>query len=186
MLLLFLLHNYTKIKQGIRKQTAQAVISSVCAQTSTPADPRRRFNHQADSSSDNKLLKFIWKKALYIQHLWNSLPWCFLASWQKAFKPPTSREAARFHTDTNLLAFIPLLGHFVHSFPKRPSPLPLSAAHPGLKIQLLLGAFQRSIFRCSDNWVCIIAHSLQPQKQSQRGTATRLRSSSGRKLLLLV
>lgn len=112
---------YTKIKQGIRKQTAQAVISSVCAQTSTPADSRDRFNHQTDRSFDNKCFKLIWEKALYIQHLSNSLLGCFLASWQKQFKPPTSREAACFHTDTNLLACIPLSGHIIYSCPKCPS-----------------------------------------------------------------
>lgn len=67
---------------------------------------------------------------------------CFLAKKKKnrkKFKPPTSREAARFHTDPNPLAFIPLLGHIVQSFSKYLPPPLFRAARPVLKNQLLLG-----------------------------------------------
>lgn len=107
---------HMRFKQGLRKQTAEAVISSVCGETSTLTDSRERFNQQADRSSDNQLFKLIWKKALYIQHLQNSLVWCLLGSWQKKVSPPTTREAARFRADTDCFAFISPLGHIIHPF----------------------------------------------------------------------
>lgn len=61
--------------------------------------------------------KFIWKG--HVQHLWNPLLWCFLASWQQNCNPPTSR---RLHTDPDYSAFIPHMGHIIQPFSKCVSP----------------------------------------------------------------